>query len=128
MTSISVNIFMEDFTSERRRLVWLALSDLYADNELQASDLAYIRRVFVQSDYSQAEIKRINYHEVAPVLLNNLWRVAGVWQGYDKEWVIDQITDRLNRPRANQSWGLIWWLWCRQVDYYTKPYFDVIFG
>ncbi|UHG94201.1 hypothetical protein LQ777_26895 (plasmid) [Spirosoma oryzicola] len=57
---------MEDLTSETRQLVWLALSDFYADNELQASGLAYIQRIFAQSSCSQAEIKRINYEEVTP--------------------------------------------------------------
>ena len=119
---------MEDLTSDRRRLVWLALSDFYLDTELQNADLLYIRSVFEQSGYSQAQIKRINYDEVAPVLLDNLRSMAGVWGGFEKEWVIAQITSRLNGPRANQSWGPVWWLWCRQVDYYTKPYFDVVYG
>lgn len=119
---------MEDLTSERRRLVWLALSDFYRVTQLQASDLAHIRNVFAQSGFSQAEIKRINYAEVAPVLIDNLRSETGIWDGFDKEWVIDQITDRLTRPRANQAWGPVWWLWCRQVDHYTNRYFDLVFN
>lgn len=119
---------MDDLPSEHRQLVWLALSDFYLDTELQASDLRYIRSVFEQSGFSEAQIKHINYHEVAPVLMVNLQSIAGVWGGFDKAWVIERITERLTSPRANQSWGPVWWLWCRQVDYYTKPYFDVTFG
>jgi hypothetical protein len=82
-----------------RRLVWVALSDLWLDTELQESDLAHIASALNQSGYSLAQIRAIHLDEVAPVLFPNLLSVAGVWGGFDEEWLCEAILQRLRHIR-----------------------------
>ncbi len=111
----------------RRKPVWMALSEFYLDTELTADELTRIHVVFVESGYSQKEILEINYNEVAPVLIANTWSTAGVWAGFDEEWVIESITKRVNKkPNKLQIPG-IRWLANRHVDFSTKAYFRQVF-
>jgi hypothetical protein len=105
----------------------MALSEFYLDTELTADELTRIHVVFVESGYSQKEILEINYNEVAPVLIANTWSTAGVWAGFDEEWVIESITKRVNKkPNKLQIPG-IRWLANRHVDFSTKAYFRQVF-
>ena len=78
----------------RRRPVWIALSDLYLDTELQAGDYEHIRDVILASGYTLDEVERILRFEVGPVLGLNLLSVAGVWSGFDPDWLVDSILQR----------------------------------
>lgn len=119
---------MEPVAIDRRKTVWLALSEFYLDTELQPTDFDRIKLIFAQSGYSIDEIKRINYEEVAPVLIDNLLSPAGVWGGFDDDWVIETILARLNslNGRRHHSWFKSVWHW--RVDYFTKEYFQQLSG
>ena len=92
-----------------RRPVWLALSELYLDQDLTAADLDYVARALRQTGLGWPEIARINAEEVAPVLLANLRSPAGQWAGFDADWLVARITARRRRrfrlPGARQLWG-----------------------
>jgi hypothetical protein len=83
---------------ENRRPVWDALSDLFLDTELQASDHERIARVLAASPYSLDEIERILFYEVYPVCIPNLWCIAGEWAGFDPTWLEEQIMKRDRNP------------------------------
>jgi hypothetical protein len=91
---------------EERKPVWIALSNLYLDTELQEDDYKYMAEVFYKSPYSLAEIDLINKYEVAPVLMPNLLSVAGEWAGFDEDWLIESITSKIkdyNRIKNKRS-------------------------
>jgi hypothetical protein len=78
-----------------RKPIWIALSHLYLDTELQDYDFKYIAKIFLESPYSLDEIKAINKREVFPILHKNVLGVAGEWTGFNEEWLINEITHSL---------------------------------
>ncbi|MFS4493690.1 hypothetical protein [Maribacter sp. 2308TA10-17] len=82
---------------EERRPIWIALSDLYIDNELQDYDFKYISQKIKASPYSLEQIKQIDKEEVFPVLHTNLLTVAGIWTGFQEEWLITEIMRKLEK-------------------------------
>jgi len=77
----------DEETLSRRKPLWLALSDLFLDTELQDHDHKYIVRIMKASGYSLQEIEQILMLEVFPVLLPNLRSVAGEWTGFNEKWL-----------------------------------------
>lgn len=78
------------------RPIWIALSELYLDTELQAIDYQHIASVIQQSPYSLKQVKLIDRNEVFPVLFNNGLSVAGEWTGFDPDWLVTCITESLS--------------------------------
>ena len=78
-----------------RRPVWTALSELWLDTKLQDRDLTYIARVLHDSGYDRDTLDRILAEEVAPVVYRNLYSVAGVWTGFDPDWLCAEISRKL---------------------------------
>lgn len=81
----------------RREPVWLALSTLWLDTELQAHDLREIARVLHASGYDLATLHGIYRCEVAPVVYRNLLTPAGVWDGFDETWLCDKAARHARR-------------------------------
>ncbi|MGB7328823.1 MAG: hypothetical protein WBD31_28350 [Rubripirellula sp.] len=82
---------------ESRRPVWEAMSELYLDTELDADDLNRIGRILRSSPYNEAELDCIMFDEVFPVLIPNMWGVAGQWAGFDLDWLQAAILQRQQR-------------------------------
>jgi hypothetical protein len=78
---------MNGIERERRVDVWEALSELFLDTELTEMTYRYVARVVLASGYTAAELRSILWNEVFPVLEPNLRSVAGVWDGYPREWL-----------------------------------------
>ena len=74
---------------ERRQTVWNALSKFYLDNQLDNQDYDDIVETFSNSGFSLNEIKNIDRDEVFPILHTNLLSPAGVWNGFDEEWLYE---------------------------------------
>ena len=75
----------------RRRPVWDALSELFLDTELGDADFRRLGRTLRESGYSLPELQHILRTEVAPIVGVNLLSVAGVWGGFDPDWLEAQI-------------------------------------
>ncbi|MCA8831198.1 DUF7079 family protein [Hymenobacter pini] len=103
---------------ERRRLVWVALADLYLDTELKEHDFHRIATVCAESGFSWAEIQLINYNEVAPALWFNVQDIAGAWAGWNEEWLTTHI-QQCYRP-APRKWFGSTRLWQKRVDFFTR--------
>jgi hypothetical protein len=84
---------------DRRRPVWLALSDLFLDTELQDSNHQYIARILAESGYADEELESILYREVFPVCIGNLMSLAGEWAGFPLEW----LEERILRNRGDET-------------------------
>jgi len=80
-----------------RQPIWIALSEFYLDTELQESTFEYIAFKIIESPYDFEKIKNIDKYEVFPVLKSNLMSPAGEWVGFDDKWLIERITESLNK-------------------------------
>ena len=94
--------------------VWLALSDLYLDTELDERDHARIAEVLARSGYSVHQLEEILYREVHPALISNLLSMCGEWGGFDREWLTNRI---LARDRERWGVALIVAKWLTRSDW-----------
>ncbi|KAF1051566.1 MAG: hypothetical protein GAK43_02350 [Stenotrophomonas maltophilia] len=85
-----------------REAVWLALSELWLDNELSAADSQAIVRCLRASGLPLAELEAIYRCEVAPAVWLNQWVTAGVWEGFDPAWLFQRC--RRNQARRRYGW------------------------
>jgi hypothetical protein len=87
----------------RRKPVWVALSDLWLDTELQEHDLRYMAQVMWKSGYSLAELRAIYLYEVAPVVYINLLSPTGEWARFDPEWLCAEA-EKWARRHSRGRW------------------------
>lgn len=85
-----------------RESVWLAVSELWLDSELDDSGRAAIARTLAISGFSVAELEAIYRLEVAPVVWTNTRVAAGVWDGFDPDWLFEAC--RRNQQRRHSLW------------------------
>jgi hypothetical protein len=90
---------------ELRRALWLALSELYLDTEPRWE---WVAAVCAESPFALGELQRIVFDEVHPVLRNNMHSVAGVWAGFDEEWLVASIQSRPRSRRLRVRWFEQW--------------------
>ncbi|MEA1786498.1 hypothetical protein U1E44_10380 [Arenibacter sp. GZD96] len=91
---------------KEREPIWLALSALYLDTELQESDFQHIAHSIRDSPFTFHEVKIIDKYEVFPVLYANLLGIAGVWTGFDAQWLFHKITAKLKRQNRVKKMGV----------------------
>lgn len=83
--------------SDKKR-VWMALSDLFIDNEINYESIA--ERV---AHLPISEVERILFYDVAPVFMSNLLTLkANNNKGFSEEYVITSINKHL--LELQQSW------------------------
>ncbi|RKR14248.1 hypothetical protein CLV91_0323 [Maribacter vaceletii] len=82
---------------EERKPIWIALSNFYLDTELEEYTLKSIAKKIIESPYSLKKVKEINTYELFPVLHYNLLSGAGVWTGFDEDWLINSILNSLSK-------------------------------
>lgn len=104
----------------QRRPVWIALSELYLDTELDDSQLLQILEVIYSSPYSIEEARKIDFFEVYPVLKSNIYTLAGEWAGFNENWLIEKIEgnfigDKIFNFRLS---GLKYWWAKRFTEHY----------
>ncbi len=74
----------------RRRPVWLALSDLFLDTDVQLFREGNTR-LLAASTYSLDQLDTILREEVYPACAFNLSLVAGEWTGFNESWLERRI-------------------------------------
>ncbi|WP_235296562.1 DUF7079 family protein [Portibacter marinus] len=102
----------ENYSTARKNL-WIALSELYVDNEIQEYDLQQIVKAIDKGQFTLKEAKRINREEVFSVLKYNLMGIAGNWTGFDPEWLIGRITHYL-------EWKVLFLNWPNSILYFSR--------
>lgn len=80
---------------EERKIIWIAISDLYLDTELDETDFKYIAKKIKESPYSLAQAKQIDKEEVFPVLYTNLVYLVGVWSGFNEDELVANIIKKI---------------------------------
>jgi len=89
----------------RRRPVWMALSELWLDTELDEGDWERLAAVLASSPYDVHQLRAIHDAEVAPAVGDNLFSVAGVWDGFDEDWLVSRCVEVADR---RQGWLRRW--------------------
>lgn len=84
---------------QKRKPIWIALSNFYLDTDLDTEELKQIIQVFKASPYSIDEIKLIDRFEVRPVVGGNLSSIAGEWSHFDEEWLISWASELHNKNK-----------------------------
>ena len=112
-------------TLKTREPLWIALSDLFLDTELQEYNHLYIAKAMKESGYSLAEIEGILLLEVFPVCIANLRSVAGEWAGFDENVLCETIIaakrpNRFRRWMNRRSFSLIKNDWQKVVAAYKQ--------
>ncbi|QNN69364.1 DUF7079 family protein [Thermomonas carbonis] len=86
---------------EIRRPLWIALSELYLDTE---PDWERVASICAASPFDISELRRILFDEVHPIVHSNLWAAAGVWDGFNEDWLVTSILARKRRPLIRLPW------------------------
>lgn len=81
----------------RREPLWLALSDLFLDTEIQPETFDWIARTAMDAGFSPAETRTILETEVLPALGSNLLSIAGEWAGFDPTFVRERVLLAMRR-------------------------------
>lgn len=108
----------DSVTPRERRNCWLLMSDLFVDNEV---DYRAVAEALVPDcpNMNQAELKRTLSDEVAPVLgTNGLTPAPSVWMGFDGDYVIREVGERLSQQHlslAARMKSIIWNSMCRLI-------------
>lgn len=84
--------------------VWVALSGLYLDTEVERFHDA-IAATLAASPFDLDELHAMLMHDVHPVLFTNLMAPVGVWDAFDEAWLVARIRARGGRRRR----GLAQW-------------------
>ena len=74
---------------------WIAISELWLDNEMREGELKFIAQRLAASKYSLAELEGIYLYEVAPVVHQNLRSYEGIQKAFPIEWLTEEILKRL---------------------------------
>jgi len=105
-------------TLNKRKPLWLALSDLFLDTELQECDLQYIANAMKESSYSLEEIEDILMSEVFTVCVVNLQSPVGEWNCIDEKWLYNAIVNT-NPPNWFRRWRNKRCFWMIKDDWNT---------
>ncbi len=115
---------MNESQVTRRRPVWIALSALWLDTEIEPGELENIARVMIDSGLTNEELREAYLIEVAPVVYRNLLSVAGEWQGFDEEWLCAEIARNLRERPRRTRWLGWFFLTRRTMTYATEDHWE----
>ena len=77
---------------KKRVPIWNSISEFYLDTELEEANYKIIVNTFLNSGLSISELKDIDLYEVFPLLKSNLINIAGVWNGFNEKWLVENCT------------------------------------
>lgn len=85
--------------------MWIAVSDLWRDTELQDYEIEHIAEALVESRYTKDELHEIYAFEVAPLVWGNLMTaVPTVWAGFNEDWLAGEILRVIERQRRSAAY------------------------
>lgn len=82
---------------ERRVGLWEALANFYLDTESDTFVPLAVEAARA-GGFTLEEVEDILRWEVRPALYTNLISVAGLWSGWDRDWLVERIVDVASRP------------------------------
>ena len=108
--------------AKAREQLWIAMSDLWLDQDLEEYQLQSIANVMRGSDLDEQELDDVFALELAPFLGANHLATIGVWDSFDQQWVCEQAQIRYTkyrwRDRVSAAFGV--------TTYAARPYWNRI--
>lgn len=90
---------------ERRRPVWIAISDLWRDTELKDYEVEHIAEALAEPRYTKDELYEIYAFEVAPAVWSNLMTATpAFWTGFNEDWLVAEILWVIERQRRSAAY------------------------
>ena len=81
-----------------KEAVWMALSELFVDNEIDHKNIA--NRV---SHLTISEVEQILFNEVAPVCMSNLLMpMPTVCKSFDEDYVVNNVQQHLDKMHSHR--------------------------
>jgi len=107
--------------SDSEKTACTALSWLFLDTEATPNEIDDIVNTLRPLDISIDALDNIFRHDVFPILYPNLLSTAGVWEGFDQEWLLRQVETR--RAESDADWvrirgvrdSVVWFMVGRMV-------------
>ena len=100
----------QNSTATRYR-AWEAFSQLFLDTELDDADYMRLAADLAATPYTIDQLRHIVQYEVAPVCGPNLLAVAGAWDGFDRDWLIERCGrfQKANQKPRLAGIPIEWW-------------------
>ncbi len=107
----------------KRKRVWRYLSESYLDVALSDKEYQQMAKQLQSSGFSLQELMAIDLLEVYPVLKFNLINPAGVWTGFEEDWLFESCAARYRTKRGRLAplrmrWRLL--LSAHRREYWKK--------
>ena len=102
-TFLTKAVALSEDEIERRLPVWMALSDLFLDTELDKAWYGAIAKRIAASRFTHDEVTAALWDDVFPALADNLRVPAGEWGCFDRDWLKTRILTVRSDPAAAMS-------------------------
>lgn len=88
------------------------LSKLFLDTEPTQQVIDSMAYSLHGLDASSADLDRIVYYDLFPILYGNLLSISGIWSGFDEEWLLNQIKNWKEQRRTwvKASYDYVMWI------------------
>jgi len=104
-----------------RENIWIALSEIYLDSRLEKKDFERLASVFIESQLTISEIKKIDYYEVFPLLYLNLFIPAGFWTNFEHKLLVSEC--KKNYEKRNSLLFILKCIFLNSLFCYKNHYF-----
>lgn len=85
-------------STEPEKKACMILSRLFLDTEITSNEVEDIATSLCTLDISTATLSHMLRHDLFPILYPNLISTTGVWEGFDQDWLLDQVATRAANP------------------------------
>jgi hypothetical protein len=91
-----------DQLTQQEKQAYIILSELFLDTEHTELDFNYFTSSLRPLGIPVLTLEHMLRYDLFPILSPNLLSVAGVWDGFDKDWLLQQVQAR--RSAAGPGW------------------------
>lgn len=108
-----------DQVTQQERQAYIILSELFLDTEHTPLELHYLSTSLRPLGIPAATLQHMLRHDLFPILYPNFLSIAGEWQGFDEDWLLQKVQDRRS-GRGVARWmkldGVVWYLMGHMVQ------------
>jgi hypothetical protein len=93
--------------TEKQKVLWWALSELYLDTEHDPSWLEQLSSMILRAGWTKEEAHRAFLDEVAPAFFWNGLSVAGEWTSWSEAYVAEHTATYLSCNRLGRTLSVV---------------------
>jgi hypothetical protein len=84
--------------TQQEKQAYTILSELFLDTEHTQLELNYLTSSLRPLGIPVLTLEHMLYYDIFPILSPNLLSIAGEWQGFDEDWLLQQVQARRSGP------------------------------